>query len=55
MLTGFWTAGKITDLYVANGAHDWKAIGLYPAAFAVLVSVLFSFSFGNEKLTCRAT
>jgi MFS family permease len=34
MLIGFWSAGRISDWYLIDGIHDWKAIWLYPAAFA---------------------
>jgi nucleoside transporter len=54
MLIGFWAAGKITDLYALDGVHNWKAIWLYPAGFAVLVALLFSISFRNEKLAYHA-
>src|SRR5215472_9525828 len=50
MLVGFWAAGLIDDRYVVHGAHDWKAIWLYPAAFAAGVFVLFAASFRNEKV-----
>ena len=51
MLIGFFVAGRITDLYtLAGGGHDWTRIWLYPAAFAVLVLVLFAVTFRNETL-----
>lgn len=50
MLIGFAVAGWITDLYALPGAHDWSQIWLYPAAFAILVLVMFAVSFRNETL-----
>jgi nucleoside transporter len=50
MLIGFWAAGKIDDLYLFGGVHDWKAIWLYPAGFAVLVFVVFALTFRNETI-----
>jgi nucleoside transporter len=51
MLVGFWAAGLIDDLYAAAGAHDWKAIWLYPAAFAAAVFALFAAAFRNERVS----
>ena len=51
MLIGFFVAGRITDLYTRpGGGHDWAHIWPYPAAFAVLVLVLFAVTFRNETL-----
>ena len=51
MLAGFWAAGIIGDRFAAGGAHDWRSIWLFPAAFAALVAVLFAATFRNERLT----
>jgi nucleoside transporter len=48
MLIGFWVAGRIDDLYLTGGVHDWKVIWVYPAGFAAVVSVLFAATFRNE-------
>ena len=51
MLIGFWVAGKITDTYLTlDGGHNWETIWLYPAAFAVVVLLLFALLFKNEKI-----
>lgn len=51
MLIGFWIAGQITDFYASGeNAHDWPAIWIIPAAFALGVSVLFAFLFRNEAI-----
>jgi nucleoside transporter len=55
MLIGFWIAGQLTDAYAASGGHDWRTIWLYPAAFAVLVAVLFAFLFRNEVIAQKPT
>ena len=52
MLIGFWIAGKISDTFILNsGAPDWKMIWLIPSFFALLVFVLFSLIFKNEKIS----
>jgi MFS family permease len=50
MLVGFWAAGLIDDHYSIGGAHDWRSIWLYPAAFAAAVFVLFAVTFRNERV-----
>ena len=54
MLVGFWAAGLIDDRYSIGGAHDWKSIWLYPAAFAAVVLVLFAATFRNETVAYRS-
>jgi nucleoside transporter len=50
MLIGFWAAGRISDIYVSGGLHDWRSIWLYPAGFAAVVFVLFAATFRNETV-----
>jgi nucleoside transporter len=45
MLVGFWTAGRVADHFVIHGVHDWRAIWLCPAIFALAVAMLFSVTF----------
>jgi nucleoside transporter len=54
MLIGFELAGLVSDAYVQAGLHDWRAIWLYPAAFAALVFAAFALSFKNERLAGAA-
>ena len=52
MLIGFWIAGKISDTFIlSSGAPDWKMIWLIPSFFALLVFVLFSLIFKNQKIS----
>lgn len=50
MLIGFEIAGGIADYYLIDEIHDWKSIWKAPALFAVLVFVLFSLTFKDEKI-----
>lgn len=52
MLIGFAVAGRITDVYkyLKGTGHDWQAIWLFPAGFALVVMVLFALFFKNEKI-----
>lgn len=50
MLIGYWAAGKITDHFILEGGHDWPAIWVMPAGFALLVFLLFAVAFKNEKV-----
>jgi nucleoside transporter len=53
MLIGFWAAGAVADMYTSAQGHAWRSIWLMPAAFAIVVSVLFALSFRNERLGLR--
>jgi len=51
MLIGFWVAGKVTDKYlISENTHDWQSIWLFPAAFAVVVMVIFALLFKKETI-----
>jgi len=55
MLMGFWIAGRITDYFtLENLSHNWEMIWMFPAAFALGVSVLFAFLFKNEKIDYKS-
>ena len=55
MLIGFWIAGIISNQYMAaDGSHFWNIILLYPSGFALLVLVLFTIFFKNEKIDYNA-
>ncbi len=53
MLIGFWVAGQLTAAFAIEGGHDWRTIWLYPAAFAVVVAVLFALLFRNEAVAYK--
>ncbi|MFS4492950.1 nucleoside permease [Maribacter sp. 2308TA10-17] len=55
MLVGFWIAGKIADAYLLeSGNHDWDTIWMYPAGFALVVLLLFTVLFKNEKISYKS-
>ncbi len=54
MLIGFWIAGEITDFYASGeNSHNWAGIWIIPAAFALVVSVLFALLFKNEDIAYK--
>ena len=51
MLIGFYIAGLIADVnLIGDKMHDWEAIWIFPAAFALGVMVLFAIFFRNEEI-----
>lgn len=50
MLIGFWSAGKIYDMYTIGGEHHWREIWLAPSVFGLFVLVVFLLLFKNEKI-----
>ncbi len=53
MLIGFSVAGSITETYTLAGStsdwlHNWKAIWIFPAAFAGIVAVVFLLAFKRQ-------
>ncbi|PHQ62487.1 MAG: MFS transporter [Maribacter sp.] len=51
MLIGYYVAGQISDTYViAENKHSWQDIWIFPAFFAVIVSVIFALLFKNEEI-----
>ncbi|WP_251977281.1 nucleoside permease [Salinicola avicenniae] len=49
MLIGFQVAGLITDHHVLAQGHDWTAIWLFPALFALAVMLLFLVCFRERR------
>lgn len=49
MLIGYWISGIVTDYYLINGVHDWRSIWFIPSAIALVVSILFLFTFKEKR------
>lgn len=48
---GFFVAGYVDKKYVTGPKmHDWQAIWIIPAVFALVVLILFALRFKNEKI-----
>ena len=50
MLVGFWSAGKIYDMYALDEGLQWSQVWIAPAGFAFVVLLIFLFTFKNEKI-----
>jgi MFS family permease len=48
MLIGFWIAGIVSDLYFDGTVHQWDKIWLIPSGIALVVTILFTFSFTDN-------
>jgi nucleoside transporter len=42
-------SGNVLDWFTANGEYDWQTFWWIPAVFAVMVAVLFLFTFQEKK------
>jgi len=50
MLIGFWVAGIVSDTYkLSDTQHDWQNIWMIAAGIALVVAVLFVFTFSQKK------
>jgi len=50
MLVGFYVAGKITDANILGEGHNWNAVWIFPAIFAIVVFIVFALAFKSEKI-----
>jgi nucleoside transporter len=48
MLAGFSVAGYISDMYAGDSIERWQSIWLFPALFAVVVTVIFALGFKDD-------
>jgi nucleoside transporter len=44
-LVGAAVSGAVVGRYESNGAHDWHSVWIVPATMALIVAVIFAFSF----------
>jgi nucleoside transporter len=42
LLIGAWLSGAVVDAYRTAGGHDWRAIWFVPAAFALVILLVFA-------------
>lgn len=55
MLIGFWVAGMIYDAYVQiDGTALWEKVWIFPSLFALVVFLIFAFTFKNEKIEYKS-
>ena len=54
MLIGFRFAGWLTDQYISEMGHFWKAIWVQPAIFSFIILILFLVSFKNETIKIKS-
>ena len=47
-LAGFSVAGYISDMYAGESIERWQSIWLFPALFAVVVTVIFVLGFKDD-------
>ena len=46
---GAFVSGRVVDVYVITGGHDWRSIWLVPAAGAFAVFALFAVLFAPKE------
>ncbi|MDJ0654596.1 MAG: nucleoside permease [Xanthomonadales bacterium] len=49
MAIGSFVAGRIVEMYVVEGGHDWQTIWLIPCVFAGAVALLFAVIFRDSS------
>jgi|TARA_B100001094_G_C18157487_1_gene787302 nucleoside transporter len=50
MFVGFWSAGKIYDMYALDEGLQWSQVWIAPTGFAFVVLLIFLITFKNEKI-----
>lgn len=50
MLIGFWSAGKIYDIFTTMDGHQWLKIWMAPAGFGLFILLIFYVFFKDEKI-----